>query len=100
MSATILRMPRRRVRSGNRSRLVQLGDMVAAIRKAARGLEHTAELEVLLIYVKCDPPAHQLAAELSILPTEAASRLRRASALMRSDPRFGDAFHAINSRLE
>jgi hypothetical protein len=100
MSATIIRLPRKRVRKGNASRLTSLTDLAKAAREHSRGQNHADELAVLLVYVKCDPPAHQLAAELGIPAAEAARRLKKASHLLNCDEAFRDAFHAINSRLD
>jgi hypothetical protein len=100
MSATILRMPRKRIRKGNASRITSLAEMAKAAREHSRGQNHADEMTVLLVYVKCDPPAHQLTAELGIPAAEAARRLKKASHLLQYDEAFRDAFHAIDSRLD
>ena len=100
MSAPIIRLPRKRVRKGNASRLNSLVDLAKAAREHSCGQNHSDEMAVLLIYVKCDPPAHQLAAELGITPAVAANRLRDAGYLLIVNEAFRDAFHAINSRLD
>jgi len=100
MTLHLLRSPRRRIRRSTRTRLGHLRDLVGAVREETRGRDHAGELNVLLIYVKCDPPADRLAAELGVSRDDAERLLRRAYYLLRGDEPFRDAFHRINSRLE
>lgn len=101
MSATILHMPRKkpRKRAGVGPRSMRLADLTRAVRELVGTRPHADELAVLLLYVKQDPPAHQLAAELSISQAEAAGLLRMAASRLNADPAFRDAFHLLNSRL-
>lgn len=83
----------------HRSRGGSLHDLAVLARRAAEQSSAPPEMAVLLIYVKADPPAHQLACEMGMSPANAAERLKTASLLLVTDERFRNQFHRLNARL-